>query len=527
MRGFRIIILLCCLQVLPASLIGQTAPEKQEIEIIRADALRFSERNNVKSYLLEGNVILQQGTTKLYCDSAYLFSSSNRAAAYGHVHINEADSIHVYGDSALYDGNSKVVRIFENVRLTDRQMVLTTQLLTYRLNERLGIYYNGGTLRSQEAVLTSKTGYYYGDPQTAYFKDSVRLKHPDYRLEADTLEYNTGSDIAYFHGPTTIYNENSTVFCKDGYYVTPTGIAVFNHDARLDNPPQTLLADSIYYDRETGLGKAYGNIVFSDTVQSIIQYSEEALYNEINNVITSTRGSVAGYVMEDDTLFIAGDTIRIEQDSLERNVMFVYPNVRMFKSDFQGVCDSLYYSDADSIIRLFRSPVLWSDSNQFSGDTIFLALKNQQLERMYFKSNGFIINEDDSLIYNQIKGRQITAFFNDNDLYKVTVKGNGESIYFGKDEVDRYLGVNQAQCSDIDMYIKEQQFSRIVFKGKPEAVFTPMQRIDPGTFLLEGFSWQIDRRPKDRAALFQPVEGNQDEGVEENPSLLRSSQKEG
>ena len=167
MRGFRIIILLCCLQVLPASLIGQTAPEKQEIEIIRADALRFSERNNVKSYLLEGNVILQQGTTKLYCDSAYLFSSSNRAAAYGHVHINEADSIHVYGDSALYDGNSKVVRIFENVRLTDRQMVLTTQLLTYRLNERLGIYYNGGTLRSQEAVLTSKTGYYYGDPQTA------------------------------------------------------------------------------------------------------------------------------------------------------------------------------------------------------------------------------------------------------------------------------------------------------------------------------------------------------------------------
>ncbi len=527
MRRTNFILLLCILLASPLLITAQTETQKQEIEIIKADALRFSERNNVKSYLLEGNVILQQGTTLLYCDSAYLFSSSNRAAAYGKVHINEGDSIHVYGDSALYDGNSKVVRIYENVRLTDREMVLTTNLLTYRLEERLGTYYNGGTLRSQEAVLTSKTGYYYGDPQTAYFKDSVRLKHPDYRLEADTLEYNTGLDIAYFHGPTAIYNENSTVFCKDGYYITPTGIAVFNNAARLDNPPQTLLADSIYYDRETGLGKADGNIIFTDTAQSIIQYSDEALYNEINNVITSTKGSVAGYVMEDDTLFIAGDTIRIEQDTLERNVMFVYPHVRMFKSDFQGVCDSLYYSDADSIIRLFKSPVLWSDSNQFSGDTIFLALKNEQLDKMFFKSNGFIINEDDSLIFNQIKGRQITAFFSDNDLYKVSVKGNGESIYFGKDEQDRYLGVNQAQCSDIDMYIKEQQFSRIVFKGKPAAVFTPMQRIQPGEFILDGFSWQAARRPRDRAALFEAAADNQDEGTEEKPNRLRSSQNDG
>lgn len=497
-----------------------------EIEIIRADALNFRERDGQRTYLLTGAVVLKQGDTRLFCDSAYLFNASNSAAAYGKVHINQADSVHAYSDSARYNGNTKVATLYENVRLTDRDMTLQTNYLVYHLDEKYGIYSGGGTLKNAEAILTSKTGYYYAQTQNAYFKDSVRLRHPQYSLEADTLEYNTGIEIAWFHGPTTIYNENNTVYCEDGYYATVTGEAVFNRNARMDNPPQTLLADSIYYNRETGIGKAFGNITFTDTTQQIIQFGNRANYDEINNVITATDRSVAGYIMEDDTLFISGDTIRITRDSLDRSTMVVHPNVRMFKRDFQGVCDSLYYSDTDSVIRLYVDPVLWSEETQFKGDTVLLQLRNKELHEMLFLSNGFIINEEDSLIYNQVKGRKITGRFSEGSLYKVEVQGNGESIYFGKDDQDRYLGVNKALCSDIDMYIKENKFSRISFKGAPESVFYPMQRIDPATFVLDGFSWESSRRPADRNDLFEPPSVQETDDTL-NPSLERSSQNEG
>ena len=130
-----------------------------------------------------------------------------------------------------------------------------------------------------------------------------------------------------------------------------------------------------------------------------------------------------------------------------------------------------------------------------------MQLEANTLREMYFYSNAMIVNEDDSLIYNQIKGRQITGYFQDGDLYKVSVRGNGESIYFGKDEQDRYLGVNQAVCSDIDLYIRENQFRRISFRELPEATFSPMQQIDPASFRLDGFRWAMDLRPTGRDDL--------------------------
>jgi lipopolysaccharide export system protein LptA len=500
--------------------------KREELEIVRAERLTFTERNGQKTYLLTGSVVLKQGNTLLNCDSAYLYNARNTAMAYGHVHINQADTVHVYSDSATYDGNIKIARLYENVRLTDRSMILTTDFLTYDLNTRTGIYTNGGELRNQEAVLTSNAGYYYSAIQTAHFKGNVRLNHPDYKLEADTLQYNTGTEVAWFQGPTTIYNENSTVYCEDGYYETVSGIAVFNQHVQLNNPPQELAADSIYYNRETGKGQAYGHIFFRDTSQSIIQYSERADYDELSSNITSTSGSVAGYVLDEDTLFIAADTIHVREDSTQQKTMTAYPYVRLYKSDFQGVCDSLHYSDADSLIRMFGTPVLWSDSTQFSGDSIIMLLRNKNMEEMYFRGNAFIINEDDSLIYNQIKGRLITGYFKEGNIYKIAVKGNGESIYYGKDENDRYLGVNKAVCSDIDILIKDKKFSRIHFKTMPEASFYPMQQINPAEFFLDGFKWEAERRPPNRSSLFEPAAPRIPQ-ENENPNRFRSSQNEG
>jgi hypothetical protein len=299
---------------------------------------------------------------------------------------------------------------------------------------------------------------------------------------------------------------------------------VFHENASLDNPPQFLSADSIYYNRETGIGKAFRNIVFRDTAEQVLQYSNIAEYNEIENTILSTSGSMAGFIIDEDTLYIAGDTIRSITDSLDQRTTLVYHHVKIFKSDLQGICDSLTYTDADSTIRLFITPVLWSDSTQFTADTIVLFLRNAELDQIHLYSSGFIINEDDSLIYNQVRGRNIFGYFADEELRKIEVKGNGESIYYGKDDGGAYIGVNKLICSDIDILVEKRKFKKITFKTSPEGEFFPMDQIKPTDYMLQKFEWLYESRPQSK---FDLLETPSQMLETEKPSEDKSLQKDG
>ncbi len=517
------------LLLLPSLLSAQSKisgqkPDTTEIEIRQADYLEIIQTKKSSYNKLVNNVILVQKDLTLYCDTALLFKNENIARVYGNVHFEQGDSINAYGDSASYNGNTKFATLYSNVRLTDQTMTLKTNILTYDMNAKIATYHDGGELDNGETTLTSDNGYYYTNSNDAYFKNNVLLENPDYSLQADTLQYNTSIERAYFHGPTYIYNKESTVYCENGYYDTKTGIAVFHEHAKLENPPQELTADSIYYNRETGIGRAFGNIVFRDTAQNALQYSNVAEYNEITKTIVSTEGSMAGFIIEEDTLFIAGDTIRSVTDSLDKRITLVFHHVKIYKSDMQGRCDSLTYSDADSTIRLFNSPVLWSDSTQFTADTIVLYIKNQELDQIHLYTNGFIVNEDDSLIYNQVKGRNVYGYFINEELKKIEVKGNGESIYYGKDDNGAYIGVNKMLCSDIDIYLEKRKFQKISFKTNPDSEFHPMKDITPLEYLLQNFEWQYDFRPKSKYDLLMP-----DIQIKEteNPSEAKSLQKDG
>lgn len=211
---------------------------------------------------------MQQNEITLFCDTAYLYSSQNSALAIGNVHINQADSVHAYGDSVTYNGDTKIAVLYNNVKLTDRNMILTTNQLTYNLETKTGVYTNGGQLDNGETKLASETGYYYSNSSDAFFRKNVILTHPEYSLEADTLQYNTALDRAYFHGPTNIYNKNSTVYCEEGYYDSKPGIAVFNKNVVLTNPPQELKADSIFIIVKPELVKLMA-ILFLKTPQKI------------------------------------------------------------------------------------------------------------------------------------------------------------------------------------------------------------------------------------------------------------------
>jgi len=155
---------------------------------------------------------------------------------------------------------------------------------------------------------------------------------------------------------------------------------------------------------------------------------------------------------------------------------------------------------------MFYSPILWSEQNQVTGDSIHLEMKNGKLNALYVRGNAFIISDaeakGDSIVgtgkYNQIKGRKLTGSFLENELSDVYVEGNGQLIYFPTDDDKKSpvaMGMNHGECSNIRIKVQDNQLKRIRMETETNSVFTPMKMTDKSKFKLENFVWRIDERP--------------------------------
>jgi hypothetical protein len=171
----------------------------------------------------------------------------------------------------------------------------------------------------------------------------------------------------------------------------------------------------------------------------------------------------------------------------------------------QGKCDSLVYSESDSTIHMFSDPVLWSEQNQILGEFIDLRISNGTINRLYIQNSAFIISEADTIRFNQIKGRNMTGYFKDNNMYKVFVEGNGQTLYYAAEEKDgktNLLGVNWAECSNILIFMEESQINRISFITKPNMTLYPLDKLPTDRKELKDFRWEADIRPMEKEDIF-------------------------
>ena len=176
--------------------------------------------------------------------------------------------------------------------------------------------------------------------------------------------------------------------------------------------------------------------------------------------------------------------------------MLAYNKVRFYKSDLQGKCDSLRYSYSDSVMQMLNEPVIWNEENQMTSDSIDLITGSKQLKELRMYNNAFIISKEDSIRYNQIKGRNMIGYFNtDNKMQKVKVTGNGQTIYYGREDDGKYIGVNKAICSDIILYLDSNHIDKITFLNKPDATLYPIDELPQNELILKNFKWFGDLRP--------------------------------
>jgi lipopolysaccharide export system protein LptA len=335
--------------------------------------------------------------------------------------------------------------------------------------------------------------------------DSVVLINPEYTIYSDTLKYNTSSKIAWFFGPTEIIGDSSYIYCEDGWYNTETDISMLKKRALVRNDKQVIKGDSLYYERNTGYGEAFYNIELLDEEQNIILRGDHAFINQKTDSALLTQKAVFIYITSDsDSVFVHADTLRANNDSAGFRQLRAYYGVRLFKQDLQGICDSLFYTTSDSILRLYHEPVLWSGENQLSAVYIEVWTKNRQVSQVHMLQSALMINEEDSGRYNQIKGKNMTGFFRNNEAYKIDVKGNGETVYYAKDQ-DELVGVNLAQSSNLTIYLKDNKPDNIRFYVAPNGTTYPLEIAPPEKLILKDFKWLEDKRPKNKNDIFRKM----------------------
>lgn len=477
----------------------QDTAGKKDVEILNADFLKLTEYKGRKYTKLVGNVALKQEAMYVWCDSANLERDSNNIEAWGRVHIQQ-DTIHAYGNYLKYDGRTKIAMLQGNAKLTDRSMTLYTKELFYSTNDKYAYYYSGGRVLRDSTVITSKKGYYYSQTDDVFFNENVKINDPNYRLVSDTLKYNVSSKISTFYGNTTIYNKDSRIDCNNGWYNSNRDLASFGKNTVVTNPPQVLYADSLYYDRNKGEGNAYIHFVMVDSAKDMEISGRKGFYREKQDYLVATLDPVLVYKMSDDTLYLTADTLksanRSERDTVKE--FFAFRKVRMYMREMQGVCDSLYYSFEDSTFRFFYKPVVWNDETQMSADSMLLKTKGQKPDEIHLYKSAFIISPSDTQYYDQMKGINIFGYFENSELKKMLVEGNAESLYFGKDDGNKFLGVNKSLSTNMWLYFKDKKINRIVFIKKPEGVFTPMKMVTDEVKRLKDFNWQMDKKPKSK-----------------------------
>ncbi len=483
--------------LLISALLPAEAQRKARKIDYKAKTLTVGKRDGQKFQKLIDQVVFTQEETTVYCDSSFYFKRKNIMEAYGHVRILD-DSTVITSEELLYDGDSRDSELRKNVVYTKGVQQLLTDFLDYNLDSEIAKYFNGGKLLdSTTNTLTSEIGYFYGQQNLATFYTNVVLVSPNFTLKADTLRYDTNTKIAYTYGPTEIENEDGTkLFAEGGVFRTEIDQSDFA-DGKLDTEDYTLEGDQLFFDDLLRYYKSIGNVKLTAKNNDVIIIGDEGYYDKTNGISKVFGNPILKRILEEDTLYMAADTlvaIESEYDSAER--ILAYNNIRIFKKGMQGLADSAAYYKSDSLFVLFQGPILWNENNQINADTISMTIKDENLDRMNLYRNSFMVTEDTLKNYNQIKGRDMVAYFVDEEMTRMTVDGNAEGIYYVLTEGDTStMGMNKFICSTMKIGFKENQVSTISIFQQPEAKFIPPHELNVADTRLKGFSWRIDERP--------------------------------
>lgn len=477
--------------------------ERKPIDIIRAGSLEANEKIVANAQRLIDSVIIGHKNILMWCDSAYNYNGTNRVDAFGRVHIKQDDTLHLYADRVFYDGDISFARAWGNVQLINKSTTIFTDTLDYDLAANISYYDDKGKIVDSTTTITSIIGKYFINDDLLYLYRDVVAVNKEFTMNSDTVSYNTETKRIFITGPTTIRDTANTLYAENGWYDSNTGEAELLKRPIISNETQNITAKYIRYSKENKSGKAIGSVRITDTENSSVITGNLAVYNDLQETAMVTDSAVYMTYDEKDTLYLHADTLRTIPDTIpDEKIVFAYHKVRFFRTDIQGICDSMVYFTRDSIIQLHKFPVLWSEIHQLSADLIEMKQFHNAPDELHLSRNSFIISKQDSNMYDQIKGKEMVGYIVNNKLDHIDVNGNGQTLYYAREKED-IIGLNRCESSKISIKFRDGKIFGISFLSAPEGELKPLTDLTEEDKLLKGFDWKIYLRPLSKYDIFE------------------------
>lgn len=473
--------------------------KKEHIYMLHADMGAHDDFINPDVEVLTGNVRFRHAGAFLYCDSAHYYPKTNSLFAFGNVHMEQGDTIFLYGARLYYEGNTRLVMVREKVRLENKKVTLFTDSLNYDRNTNIGYFFDGGLLVNEDKKVTNELSSEYGQYNTetkiADFKNDVQLKHPKFIMTNQELSYNTQTSVANINCPTEIKADSGYVYTEKGWYDTKNDNSQLLNRSYVLNNHKRLTGDTLNYDKKNGIGEAFGNVELIDSTQQITFKGEYGYSVEKTEYALIAKKALMIEHSTKDTLYLHADSLITRKDSIFKAVT-AYHGVRFYRSDFQGICDSLYYSTRDSVLSFYHKPILWAEGQQLSGDFMELFTKNNTADRLHIQKAAMAISFEEDSLYNQLSGKDLIAYFDSGQVTHIEVKGNAETIFLPRDEKDKQIiGLNRLEGSSLTIFMEKKEMKKITVWPQPKGKFYPLNLLTEDVRYLSNFGWYQDIRP--------------------------------
>lgn len=480
---------------------GQSKDINYESERTRKDENKFP--GALIFIKVNEQVYFEHEGIEVWCDMAHYYGEENFFKAYGNVRMKQGDTINMRSAYAEYNGNTKFAFASDKVVLTTPSNRLTTDSLFFDRNKQKSFYRSGGTVKDTASTITSIRGTYDMVKEKYAFRQNVVVTNPDYTIHTDFLDFYTENGHAYLYEPSTVETENGKVYCEKGFFDTRTNFGYFIKNSKVDYEQRTLYGDSIFFDQNRNFASATNNIKIIDTVNRTKVYGHYAeVYKQKDSIIITKNPWVASF-QENDSIFIASDTMMITGKP-EKRVVRAYPDARLYKSDLSGKADSIHSSQITGYTKMIDKPVLWSSNGQITGDTIMLIsnLKTEKLDSLKVYNNSFMVQKDTIEGYNQVKGKELFGLFEDNKITEATFIKNAESLYYTRNDAGELIGIDKTLSSSLKMIFLDQEVTDIYYYNKASGDTYPETELPPNARVLKGMTWRGDELIESKADLF-------------------------
>ena len=498
--------------VLVPKVIGQV-PKKIIVE--HSD---FADVNQVEipdAFLLTGNVRVNHDGVVLTCNKAYYFQKENYIKAFGNVQLVQGDTLFLNSKYAEYSGNVKKAFATGDAVMSSPEATLVTDTINFDRNTQEVFYNSKGTITNLQNTLVSKSGKYFVPEKKFQFLTEVTITNPTYVIKSNHLDYYSNSGHSYLLGPSTITSKTNYIYTEKGFYDTKKNKAHFLNKSYIKYDDRIIRGDSLYYDRNKEFASASRNVKITDSInRGIVKGHYAEMYKKKDSLFVTKRAVAINFV-ENDSVYIHGKKLMVTGKEGNR-IIRAFNNVRFFKKDMSGKCDSIHSSSKIALTKLIGNPILWNGESQITGDIMHLIGNNttQKLDSLKVLNNTFLVSKDTlGTGYNQIKGQNLFGKFEEGKLHDVDIIKNTEVIYYMRNDAQELIGINKNKSSKINILFNKNEVDEITFFQQVDGDLFPEKDLPENDQKLKGFIWRGQERIKSKDDIFPPEENQDNEKI--------------